>query len=58
MMKVNNALQVPGFHSEWFWFNWKTEKNPDVVAYMERNYPATCKSNDTKGRCMRASMMT
>lgn len=38
------VYSVPGFHSEWFWYNWKTEKQPDVVAYMEKNYAPSCRS--------------
>ena len=38
------VYSVPGFHSEWFWYNWKIEKQPDVVAYMEENYAPTCES--------------
>ena len=30
---------VPGFGNEWFWYNWKTRKNPDIVKFMEDNYP-------------------
>ena len=30
---------VPGVSSEWFWYNWKTRKNPDLVKFMEQNYP-------------------
>jgi alpha-L-fucosidase len=30
---------VPGFGNEWFWYNWKTRKNPDLVKFMQDNYP-------------------
>ena len=30
---------VPGFDNEWFWYNWKTRKYPDIVKFMEDNYP-------------------
>ena len=30
---------VPGFGNEWFWYNWKTRKNPGLVKFMQDNYP-------------------
>ena len=30
---------VPSFGNEWFWYNWKTKKTPDVVKFMQDNYP-------------------
>lgn len=37
------VYSVAGFHSEWFWYNWKIEKQQDVVAYVEQNYAPTCR---------------
>merc|ERR1719427_2139091 len=33
------VFSVPSFNSEWFWYNWKGRKSPDVVDFMNRNYP-------------------
>ncbi|XP_063430714.1 alpha-L-fucosidase-like [Mytilus trossulus] len=33
------VFSVPSFHSEWFWNYWKLQKIPDVVSYMDKNYP-------------------
>ena len=30
---------VPGFGNEWFIYNWYTRKSPDVVKFMQDNYP-------------------
>ena len=30
---------VPSYDNEWFWYNWKTRKNPDIVKFMQDNYP-------------------
>ena len=35
-MKV---FSVPAFKSEWFWWYWQGSKEPDVVNYVEKNYP-------------------
>jgi hypothetical protein len=36
------VYSVPAFSSEWIWHQWKTDQQPDVVQYMETNYPPTC----------------
>ena len=33
------VYSVPSFRSEWFWIYWKVRKYPDVVEFMEKNYP-------------------
>ncbi|GAB6020414.1 hypothetical protein CHUAL_003113 [Chamberlinius hualienensis] len=33
------VFSVPGFKSEWFWNDWKTKRQPDVIQFMEDNYP-------------------
>ncbi|OXA64236.1 Plasma alpha-L-fucosidase [Folsomia candida] len=33
------VFSVPSFHGEWFWYDWKTYKYPDVVSFMRDNYP-------------------
>lgn len=35
------VYSVPGFHDEWFWYNWllRQPPSPDCVDYMKRNYP-------------------
>jgi len=33
------VYSVPSFASEWFWTYWKVRKYPDVVEFMEENYP-------------------
>lgn len=33
------VFSVPSFSSEWFWYQWKTQKTPGVVSFMEKNYP-------------------
>ena len=30
---------VPSYGNEWFWHKWKTDKEPDLVKFMEANYP-------------------
>ena len=30
---------VPAYGNEWFWYNWKTRKNADLVKFMQDNYP-------------------
>lgn len=30
---------VPSYGNEWFWYNWETRKSPDLVKFMENNYP-------------------
>ena len=30
---------VPAYENEWFWYNWKTRKNADLVKFMQDNYP-------------------
>ena len=31
---------VPSYGNEWFWYNWKTRKTPDLVKFMQDNYPS------------------
>ena len=31
------VFSVPSFSSEWFWYQWE-QGNPDVVAFMKKNY--------------------
>lgn len=38
---LSNNSPSPKNSSEWIWHQWQTDKQPDVVAYMERNYPPT-----------------
>jgi len=33
------VFSVPSFKSEWFWNQWKGTKSPDVVEFMNKNYP-------------------
>ena len=33
------VFSVPSYKSEWFWDWWKLKKKPDLVEFMERNYP-------------------
>jgi alpha-L-fucosidase len=33
------VYSVPSFYSEWFWYRWQTTKIPEVVDFMEKNYP-------------------
>lgn len=37
---------VPGIGNEWFWFNWKTKKDPNLVQFMEKNYPPNFQYED------------
>ena len=30
---------VPAYGNEWFWYKWKTGKSPDLVKFMQDNYP-------------------
>ncbi|XP_053310592.1 tissue alpha-L-fucosidase [Spea bombifrons] len=32
------VFSVPSFGSEWFWWNWRQEKNKQYVEFMESNY--------------------
>lgn len=32
------VFSVPGFGSEWFWWHWKGESNPEYVKFMRDNY--------------------
>lgn len=32
------VFSVPSFSSEWFWYNWKTQKLPGVEQFMSDNY--------------------
>lgn len=32
------VFSVPGFGSEWFWWNWQGLKNPSYVSFMKSNY--------------------
>ena len=33
------VFSVPSFKSEWFWWYWQGSKEPDVVDFMNKNYP-------------------
>lgn len=33
------VFSVPAFKGAWFWYEWKTQKDKDVVKFMEDNYP-------------------
>ena len=33
------VYSVPSYGNEWFWYNWKVTKSPDLVKFMENNYP-------------------
>jgi len=33
------VFSVPSYVSEWFWWYWKGIKRPDVVDFMNKNYP-------------------
>ena len=37
---------VPAYGNEWFWFNWKTRRSPDLVEFMQENYPPDFKYED------------
>ena len=30
---------VPAYRSEWFWYYWQGTQEPDVVDFMNKNYP-------------------
>jgi alpha-L-fucosidase len=32
------VFSVPSFGSEWFWYNWKTQKLPAYYFFMQENY--------------------
>ena len=32
------VFSVPSIGSEWFWWTWKTAKNPELVDFMQKNY--------------------
>uniref|UniRef100_A0A8C4QII4 alpha-L-fucosidase n=1 Tax=Eptatretus burgeri TaxID=7764 RepID=A0A8C4QII4_EPTBU len=33
------VFSVPSFGSEWFWYQWQFQKNPEYVKFMKDNYP-------------------
>ncbi|XP_069125098.1 alpha-L-fucosidase-like [Argopecten irradians] len=33
------VFSVPSYMNEWFWYDWKTFKNPSVINFMKQNYP-------------------
>ncbi|OWF45483.1 alpha-L-fucosidase-like [Mizuhopecten yessoensis] len=33
------VFSVPSYANEWFWYDWKTAKNPAVINFMKNNYP-------------------
>jgi len=33
------VYSVPAFSGEWFWYNWKVKQDPDVLRFMETQYP-------------------
>lgn len=33
------VFSVPAVQSAWFWYQWKTQKLPNIVKFMEENYP-------------------
>ena len=33
------VFSVPSFSSEWFWHHWRESKSPDVVKFIQDNYP-------------------
>ncbi|XP_075460560.1 tissue alpha-L-fucosidase [Ascaphus truei] len=33
------VFSVPSFGSEWFWWNWREQKSPEYVSFMQKNYP-------------------
>lgn len=37
---------VPSFKNEWFWWQWKSVKNPDYVKFMRKNYPPNFEYQD------------
>lgn len=32
------VFSVPAVKSAWFWYQWKTAKDPDILKYMKDNY--------------------
>lgn len=34
------VFSVPAYGSEWFWYNWKTENDPDITTFIKNNYPS------------------
>ena len=32
------VFSVPSFKSEWFWWEWKGQNNPECVEFMKKNY--------------------
>jgi len=40
------VFSVPSYHGEWFWENWRGRKLPDIVNFMEENYPPNFKYAD------------
>lgn len=41
------VFSVPGFRSEWFWWDWQGDKpTPDVVEFMNKNYPPNFQYGD------------
>jgi alpha-L-fucosidase len=33
------VFSVPAVKSAWFWYFWKTNKDPDILKFMKENYP-------------------
>lgn len=33
------VYSVPAYSGEWLWYNWKVKQDPDVVRFMETQYP-------------------
>ena len=33
------VFSVPAFENAWFWYEWKTVKDPAVLQFMKNNYP-------------------
>ncbi|XP_063810172.1 tissue alpha-L-fucosidase [Pseudophryne corroboree] len=33
------VFSVPSFGSEWFWWNWRHERNPQYLQFMNKSYP-------------------
>lgn len=33
------VYSVPSYQSEWFWWDWQGDPQPNVVSFMNRNYP-------------------
>lgn len=30
---------MPSFDSEWFWYRWQDQQQPEYVEFMKKNYP-------------------